>query len=180
VGLEPWNRRCEKDHAALFARLQPDLPRLVAWVNDHFEATVYADAYSPFCLIAGNNQEADSIMNYLQAYYEGIPELTMMRNDVYARFNHAAYNKGTALAEIARQLAVPRERVFAAGDHLNDLPMLSGEFARCVAAPDNAIPQVKEVVRRQRGYVSHQPWGHGVARALEHYTMRADQANQAG
>jgi len=26
---------------------------------------------------------------------------------------------------------------------------------------------VKDLVRRQQGYVSHQPWGHGVARALE-------------
>jgi hypothetical protein len=25
------------------------------------------------------------------------------------------------------------------------------------------------LVRRQNGYVSHQPWGHGVARALEHF-----------
>jgi len=62
-----------------------------------------------------------------------------------------------------------RDCIFAAGDHLNDLPMLSGQLARCVAGPDNAIPVVKETVRDQNGYVSHQPWGHGVARALEHF-----------
>jgi hypothetical protein len=73
------------------------------------------------------------------------------------------------LGEIARILGIAPSHVFAAGDHLNDLPMLSGEHARCVVAPDNAVPQVKEAVRRQGGYVSHQPWGHGVARGLEHY-----------
>ncbi len=52
--------------------------------------------------------------------------------------------------------------------------MLSGEFARCVAAPDNAVPVVKETVRSQNGYVSHQPWGHGVARALEHFLEAND------
>ena len=62
------------------------------------------------------------------------------------------------------------------GDHLNDLPMLSGEFAACVVAPDNAIPAVKELVRGQNGYVSHQPWGHGVARGLEHYLQKARSA----
>jgi hypothetical protein len=36
-------------------------------------------------------------------------------------------------------------------------------------APDNAIAEVKTVVRGQGGYVSHQPWGHGVARGLEHF-----------
>jgi hypothetical protein len=175
-----WNAGCRRDHEALFARVRADVPGLVAWISARFSATLYEDAYSPFCMIAGNNGDADAIESFIARYCAEVPNLTLVRNDVYARFSHAAYNKGTALAEIARQLAVPRERVFAAGDHLNDLPMLSGEFARCVAAPDNAIPQVKEVVRRQRGYVSHQPWGHGVARALEHYTMRADQANQAG
>jgi len=66
-----------------------------------------------------------------------------------------------------------REHTFAAGDHLNDIPMLSGDFARCLVAPDNAIPTVKELVRRQNGYISHQPWGHGVARALEFYQASA-------
>ena len=40
-------------------------------------------------------------------------------------------------------------------------------------APDNAIEPVKQLVRRQSGYVSHQPWGHGVARGLEHYLSKA-------
>ena len=60
-------------------------------------------------------------------------------------------------------------QIFAAGDHLNDLPMLDGQHAGCVAAPDNAVPEVKALVRRQNGYISHQPWGHGVARALEYF-----------
>ena len=97
------------------------------------------------------------------------PQLAVVRNDVYARFSHASYNKGTALAEIARQLGVSRDETFAAGDHLNDLPMLCGTYARCVVAPDNAVPAVKEIVRQQNGYISHQPWGHGVARGLEFY-----------
>ena len=105
-------------------------------------------------------------------------DLALVRNDVYARFSHVGFNKGTALAEIARRLGVAREHIFAAGDHLNDLPMLSGEFARCVAAPDNAVPAVKELVRKQGGYVSHQPWGHGVARALEHFLSLSDKAPQ--
>ena len=105
----------------------------------------------------------------LAHYLHDVPDLTVVRNDVYARFSHAKYNKGTALAEIARQLGIDREHVFAAGDHLNDLPMLSAQFARCLVAPDNAVPQVKALVRGQKGYVSHQPWGHGVARGLEFY-----------
>jgi len=156
-------------HAELFARVQCDVPRLFDWISSRFQATLYADAFSPFCLIAESNEQADAIQPFLDDYCESVPGLTLVRNDIYARFSHAAYNKGTALGEIARQLGVPRASVFAVGDHFNDLPMLTSEFAGHVAAPDNAIPLVKEQVRRERGYISHQPWGHGVARALEHF-----------
>lgn len=74
--------------------------------------------------------------------------------------------------QIARQLGLAPAQVLAAGDHYNDLPMLSAQFAGCLVAPDNAIPVVKEVVSRQGGYVSHQPCGHGVARGLEFYLER--------
>jgi len=50
---------------------------------------------------------------------------------------------------------------------------LHPEVAGCVAAPDNAIDEVKAVVRYQTGYVSHQPWGHGVARSLEFFLEKA-------
>jgi hydroxymethylpyrimidine pyrophosphatase-like HAD family hydrolase len=141
----------------------------VDWVSKRFRAALYEDDFSPFCLIADNNEDADAIQVFLDEYCVTVPSLTLVRNDVYARFSHARYNKGTALAEIARQLGIARDHIFAAGDHLNDLPMLSGEFARCVVAPDNAVSAVKELVRSQNGYVSHQPWGHGVARGLEHF-----------
>src|SRR5437867_2997117 len=169
VEAEEWNQGCKSAHQELFARVEADVPGLVEWVNKRFAATLYEDDYSPFCMIAENNEDADAIHAFLENYCAQIPQLTLVRNDVYARFSHAGYNKGTALGEIARQLGIARTDTFAAGDHLNDLPMLSGEFARCVVAPDNAVPRVKETVRSQKGYISHQPWGHGVARGLEFY-----------
>ena len=167
--LVDWNTECLRAHQELFRRIGPEVPRLFAWVNERFEATLYSDVWSPFCIVAGSNEDMDAIQSFVEAYCREEGDLTLVRNDVYARFSHAAFNKGTAMGEIARQLGVPRSHVLAAGDHLNDLPMLSGKLARCLVAPDNAVPQVKEAVRRQKGYVSHQPWGHGLARGLEHY-----------
>lgn len=173
VGLEDWNGVCARAHAELFARVRADIPRLVAWVNERFDAAVYEDAYSPFCLIAGSNGDADVIHDYLNGYCAGVPGLTVVRNDIYARFCHRAYSKGTALSEIARRLGVSRDEVLAAGDHLNDLPMLSRDHARWLVAPSNAIQPVKEAVRRQDGYVSDEPHGYGVARGLEFFLDRA-------
>ncbi len=103
-----WNHGCKTAHEELFARVREDVPRLVDWVSKRFRAALYEDSFSPFCLIAENNGDADAIQNYLDEYCAGVPALTVVRNDVYARFSHANYNKGTALAEIARQLGVAR------------------------------------------------------------------------
>ncbi len=167
VELAEWNTACARAHAELFARVRPDLPQLAGWIRQRFSATVYEDAFSPFCLIATSNGEADAIHDFLNDYCSGVPQLAVVRNDVYARFSHHAYNKGTALAELRRQLRVKVDEVFAAGDHHNDLPMLSLNLARWLAAPSNAADAVKEAVRRQQGFVSQYPHGEGVADALE-------------
>ena len=167
VGLEEWNSACTRSHEELFARIIPDLPRITEWINSRFQVTLYEDSYSPFCLIAGNNGDAAVINNYLTDYCRSIPNLTVVRNDVYARFSHVAYNKGTALGELARRLGVSPAQVFAAGDHWNDLPMLSRQYARWLASPSNAIDEVKSTVRRQGGLVSTLTHGYGVAEALE-------------
>jgi HAD superfamily hydrolase (TIGR01484 family) len=167
VPLPEWNAACERDHAAVFARVRPEVAGLMDWVNQNFRATVYADAWSPFCLIANNNGDADLIHARLNEFCGRYPDLTVVRNDIYARFSHVNYNKGTALAELTRRLGATPDEVLAAGDHLNDLPMLKREFARYLVAPVNAIPVVKEVVKEQGGFVSTLSCGTGVAEGLE-------------
>jgi HAD superfamily hydrolase (TIGR01484 family) len=171
-GLTPvaeWNQGCANAHEQLFRQVRPQMPEIQKWIRERYKAVVYEDPYSPFCLIAENVRDAEEIHDYLSLYCQRVDNLTVMRNDIYARFSHVAYNKGTAMAEIARRLGISRDQVFAAGDHLNDLPMLKTEYARWLVAPVNAIPVVKEAVRRQKGYVSHQSHGYGVARGLEYF-----------
>jgi hydroxymethylpyrimidine pyrophosphatase-like HAD family hydrolase len=166
AGLEKWNAACARAHEEIFARVRADLPRLTEWVNARFHAKVYEDPFSPFCLIAGNNGDADVIHDFLEEYACSVPNLAVVRNDVYARFSHVAYNKGTALAELTRRLGINATEVFAAGDHLNDLPMLTRTYARWLATTSNAIDAVKTTVREQQGHVSEQSHGNGVAEAL--------------
>lgn len=162
-----WNAACARDHAELFARVRPDAPAMMDWVNERFRATVYEDPFSPFCLIADNNGDADEIHRYLDAYCARIPNLTVVRNDVYARFSHTAYNKGSALAELSRMLLVSAAEVLAAGDHLNDLPMLTLQHAARLIAPANAMPEVKAAVKQAGGFISKLTCGHGIADGLK-------------
>lgn len=169
VGWEEWNRACQEAHAELFQRLRPRVPELAAWVEERFRATVYADAWSPFCVVAAYPAEADAIEQRARQLCREIPGLDYVRNDVYARFCHAAFNKGTALAALAHRLGLGPERVFAAGDHFNDLPMLRPEVARFLAAPANAVAVVREAVRRAGGFVSRFSYGDGVLEALQRW-----------
>jgi len=176
-GLADWNDACHRAHEEVFALLRPHVAQLVEWVNARFHATLYSDAYSPFCMVAGNNGDADAIQAHLEQFCRTIPRLAFVRNDVYARFCHEAFNKGTALGEISRRLGLRPSEVFVAGDHLNDLPMLSPQLAGFRAAPANAIEPVKQALRRQGGYVSALPHGNGVADALE-LCLRQDRSER--
>ena len=169
VPLEDWNAECTRTHADLFALLEPALPRVIESIKQRFHASIYEDAYSPLCLIARDNEQMDAIHNYLNEFCLSIPNLTVVRNDVYARFSHQAFNKGSALGEIARRLGIASREVLAVGDHLNDLPMLSPQYANFLAAPANAVPCVKEAVLKAGGYISPRPHGHGVADAIKYY-----------
>ena len=168
-GLEEWNDTCSRIHAKLFAGIRDDLPGIIDWINERFHAQIYEDCFSPLCLIASDNGAMDAISDFLNEYCRKVPHLTLVRNDVYARFSHASFNKGSALGEITRQLGVRSDQVFAIGDHYNDLPMLSRSYAQFLAAPANAIPQVQTTVREQGGYVSSGAHGRGVLEAMKYY-----------
>ena len=172
VADKDWNRACDNAHAELFRRVKPDVPRLRAWIEKRFQGAVYfEDAWSPFCLIAERNKETEIINEYLASYARTVPHLSLVRNDVCSRFSHEDFNKGTALAEIARQLGITPEETFAAGDHFNDLPMLLDRHAKWLGAPANAIAEIKEAVPRPKGFrqrIKPRPRRRGSARISSH------------
>lgn len=172
VPLTRWNTACAQSHQELFARVSKDIPGLVAGLKVRHPATFYEDAFSPLCVLAETVAGADAVQRELDAYAQGVADLCVVRNDVYIRFAHVAYNKGSALAEIARRLQIAPEEILAAGDHYNDLPMLDRERARWLVAPANAIPEVQARVKSQEGYVSHRPQGEGVALGIEYFLER--------
>src|SRR5438270_893326 len=98
------------------------------------------------------------------------PKFHYQRNTVYLRFCHADYHKGAALAELSRLLEIPREEIFAAGDHHNDISMLDGRFAAMPACPANAISEVKDAVKSAGGFVAARECGAGIHEALRHFT----------
>jgi len=167
-----WNTACAADHSALFARVLRDVPDLEGWITNRFQATVYEDPHSPLCVIAANNGDMDVIHAKLDEYCKSVANLTVVRNDVYARFSHVNYDKGTALAEVTRRLGLDSSVVFAIGDHLNDLPMLQRKHAAHLAATANSVPETLAAVRAENGFLCRQTHGYGVLEALNFFLDR--------
>ena len=163
-----WNRECEDRHREVFLSISKDVRELMAWIETTYPGThLYADIHSPMCVTARNNDESDAIQRRLEEYCESRKDLIWVRNDVYSRFSHTQYTKGTALREIAGNLGIPSDRILAAGDHLNDLPMLTTEVAGWLAAPRNAVPDVRERVEMEGGHVASRECSLGVVEAIE-------------
>jgi HAD superfamily hydrolase (TIGR01484 family) len=164
-----WNERCARDHAELFFSANSVLAEVVDFVNRRTKARLIYDAERLEGLVAENDEEMARIIEFIEGARAEHPNLDYQRNTVYLRFCHADYHKGAALAELARLLRIPRENIFAAGDHHNDISMLNGKVAAMPSCPANAIHEVQDAVRNAGGYVAQKDHGAGVHEALLHF-----------
>jgi HAD superfamily hydrolase (TIGR01484 family) len=164
-----WNERCARDHAKLFSSAQRILAEVVDFVTQKTRAQLIYHAQGLEGLRAESDEEMDRIVEFIERARAREPKLHYQRNTIYLRFCHADYHKGAALAELARLIDLPRENIFAAGDHHNDISMLDGRVAAMPACPANAIDEVKAAVRDAGGYVARRDHGAGVHEALEHF-----------
>ena len=166
-----WNERGDREHKELFQSAEPVLAEIVDFVYQRTKARLIYQPDGLEGLIASSDEEMDGIVQFIEAARENQPKLHYQRNTIYLRFCHADYHKGAALAELARLIEVPRENIFAAGDHHNDISMLDGSVAAMPSCPANAIDQVKAAVRNASGYVAEQEYGAGVREALEFFLL---------
>jgi HAD superfamily hydrolase (TIGR01484 family) len=164
-----WNERCARDHTELFQAADSVLAHVVGFVNQNTRARLVYQSDGLEGLVASSDEEMDRIVEFIERAREHQPRLHYQRNTVWLRFCHADYHKGAALAELARLIDVPRENIFAAGDHHNDISMLDGKIAAMPACPANAIEQVKHAVESAGGYVAQKEHGAGVHEALLHF-----------
>ncbi len=165
-----WNARCAQDHAELFTSTQAILAEVVDFVTQQTKARlIYHSEGNLEGLVAASDEEMERITQFIDRARQKHPKFNFQRNTVYLRFCHADYHKGAALSELARLLSVPREQIFAAGDHHNDISMLDGKAAALPACPSNAIPEVKDAVEHAGGYVAAKEHGAGVHEALQYF-----------
>jgi HAD superfamily hydrolase (TIGR01484 family) len=164
-----WNERCARDHAELFSSSRSVLAEVIDFVNQKTKARVIYEPEGLAGLVAASEEEMDRVTEFIEQARAKHPKLNYQRNTVYLRFCHADYHKGAALAELSRLINIPRENIFATGDHHNDISMLDGKVAGMPSCPANAIPEVKDAVRAAGGYTAQNEFGAGVYEALRYF-----------
>jgi HAD superfamily hydrolase (TIGR01484 family) len=164
-----WNAHCARDHAELFSSAQSILAEVVDFVTQQTKAQLLYHSEGLEGLRAENEEEMNRIVDFIEQARGDDTKFHYQRNTIFLRFCHADYHKGAVLAELARLIDVPRENIFAAGDHHNDISMLNGEVAGMPACPANAIDEVKAAVRSAGGYIAERQHGAGVHEALKFF-----------
>lgn len=164
-----WNARGMRDHDELFQLAGPLLAEVLGFLERFEKVQTLHDKGRFIGAVTATTADMDRLCHFLDTLRARLPIFSYQRNTVYIRFCHEAYSKGTALGELGRMLGIPKEAIFAAGDHHNDIPMLDGGSARWVACPGNSCEEVKLTVRTAGGYLAEGIASAGVVEALRHF-----------
>jgi len=167
ISLEPWNQQCDEVHADLFRRADQAFQETKSRLEEFEHLKIVRDSGSPMGLIARDNAQADEVVTLLQPMLNSFPDMQAVRNDIYLRFAHVDFDKGSCLEMIQREEGLSPEDCFVAGDNVNDLPMLKRRVAQFIACPSNSLQEVKSQVRAEGGHVGSRPADEGVLEALE-------------
>ena len=167
-----WNRLCREHHDLLFAQSGDFFQQIQELAEQSPGVTLLKNSEGvPEGLIAESEELLDAVTNELTLLPGRQADFHYQRSNIYLRFCHRLYDKGSTLAELSRLLDMPTANILAVGDHQNDIAMLYGSVAAMVACPANAHASVKETVLRAGGHVSLLEAGEGTAEAIQLYRM---------
>jgi len=150
--LGDWNQKCRIVHDAMYRDAEHLLETIASFVTNKTGARLYLEDDRLQGVVARSNDEMDRIAEFLQTRRHEVPAFSYQRNNIYLRFCHHAYDKGTVLGELQRILRIAPSETFAAGDNYNDLPMLSPKRADWLACPANSVAEVKAAVDSHGGF----------------------------
>ena len=138
--------------------VQPhDVPDLVAAIS--------AQGLQPLKIVIVNEPDANhALIEMLRAEFGSLVEVTRSHS-YFCEVTSLSATKGVALAFLAQQLGIARERVMAIGDNWNDVSML--HWAGYGVAMGHADEQVKAAA----SYVTETLANDGVAHAIERLAL---------
>ncbi|MCX8044313.1 MAG: Cof-type HAD-IIB family hydrolase [Desulfobacterota bacterium] len=166
--LHEWNNEQMRLHAQLWHIIQPRFPAWKAIIEREFTVLECVANDLVFACMAPPEQ-TPQLRQRLQKLIQDVPNAQVSGNHDWSFILHASFSKARVLQRCAALLGIPRERIIAIGDGINDISMLNGSVAQCVGCPSNASPEVIAAVKEAGGIVADAAEAEGTISVLRHY-----------
>lgn len=155
VPLEPWNSKAHENLLDCHARAQKKLDSQLSYIQKTYQpiSTMIGDLFTAF-FIHDKDGLPIKLFNDLNRFLKGLDGVMLSRNGGWVAVMHEGLGKGHALKAYARHINMAPDHILAIGDQYNDLPMLILDVARHVGCPGDAIPEVRQAVRKAGGVVA--------------------------
>lgn len=171
---EEWNKARQKEIEILHQE--------IGWKSKLWERMIEENlrvcpqkkniAYGVFEVSFNTDEEAEKIRQILLKE-NNFKYTTFLRNRHLLTATLATALKGRSLLQVARHFKIPPSQILAIGDSQNDEDMLNGKYGFIPAAPSNAEPRIKLLVKAHQGYVTSLPEGRGVMEVVNSLLNRS-------
>ncbi len=166
---QPYNRVAKEKARELNPRVKAVLAPHLAEIEADFAVAEYLSAAEFVGWWLGKSASPVAFADLIRTLVAPLGDAQVLRNGQWVMVLHADFGKGVALADAARELGVPRERILAVGDQHNDVDMLDGRAAALVGCPADADAEVQAVVERAGGWIADEPGPGGTAKLIQRF-----------
>ncbi len=168
--LDSWNPRVEAQLSRFHEQVQQVVePYLHDWAERFQLEEVVIEPFATAFFIGEDGSREYQFGSELEGTTREVPARMVSRNGGWFSVLPEGLGKGSLLSAYQSLRGISPERTLAVGDHMNDLPMLSGAVAHKVACPSNAAPPVREAVCRAGGVVAPLPGPEGTVEILRRF-----------
>jgi hydroxymethylpyrimidine pyrophosphatase-like HAD family hydrolase len=173
VSLEPWNTQARQNLLDCHARVQKHLGARLDQIEINYKPLITAvgDLMTSY-LLDQKGEGVFALYRELESSLAHMEDVNIIRNGGWVAVNHRDLGKGNALKAYAGHAGVPLAQVLAIGDHHNDLTMLRGDTAAHVGCPGDAIPEVRDAVKKAGGMVGSLAGPAGTAEVIRMHVLR--------
>jgi len=171
---ERWNRARQEEMEILYQE--------IGWKSKLWERIIEENlkicpkrkniAYGIFEVSFNTNEEAEKVRQTLLRS-NNFKYTTFLRNRHFLTATLATALKGRSLLQVAQHFKIQPSQILAVGDSQNDEDMLNGNYGFIPAAPSNAEPEIKLLVKAHQGYVASLPEGRGVVEVVSSLLNRS-------
>lgn len=170
--LPEWNREIK---ISLFNVL-PTIKELNLIILPELEMDYTFEKINECLLNFCNAEQAIAARKFINEKIKqaGYRNIFARRNTTLVGIEPKNISKGRSLNKLVKLMDLPASAVLAVGDSQNDEDMLDGKYGFNSATVSNGETEIKNLVKKNKGYIADLPLGQGVAEILNALALKEE------